>query len=352
MGSTLRLIRTLDQFRGLRSPWNEIVARTDMNDAWMRHEWFECWIKHFANCEDLAILTSWRDGQLAAAAPMHVVREDRGGASRRVLQFLSSSISPRCNFLVADVGDAADLFEAVLQLGDWDLVETRNLEASRRSTAEWVAYLAQSDLLHRIDPGRMSPFLRTGPGWDVYWASLSRSFRTHLQRGLKRLEKATSVAVSRVDRYEPFVSIFDELVETSARSWKRAGGTDLGSRPQLQSFLLEFSGAIRDAAPVETWVLRIDGTVAAFDYYLRSGNTLSLMRTDFDVDLKYYSPGNNLRYHILSDLFARDEPWEYDMGGRAHAYKLEWAHQIRPHHTVVVSRPGLCHHTCRDATSA
>jgi CelD/BcsL family acetyltransferase involved in cellulose biosynthesis len=339
MGSTLQLMRTADEFRGLRSAWNELLADSDVDDVWMRHEWLDCWIKHFGNSDELAVLTSWRDGQLVAAAPMHVVREIRGGVETRVLTFLSSSISPRCNFLVKDVGEATDLFDGMLGLDNWDFVETQNVEDGKAITAQWLAYLAaQSQLPHRVDPGRLSPFLRTGSGWGVYWASLSRSFRTHLERGLKRLNRAKSFEVSRVDQPGPFARIFHELVETSARSWKRPLGRDLKSRPELQSFLLDFGGAMGDAAPFEAWVLRIDGAVAAFDYYLRSRTTLSLMRTDFDHDLKYFSPGNNLRYHILTDLFARDQNWEYDMGGRAHPYKLEWANQIRRHHTVVVSR--------------
>jgi CelD/BcsL family acetyltransferase involved in cellulose biosynthesis len=305
----------------------------------MSHEWFECWIRHFSHGDDLAILTSWRDGQLAAAAPMHLVREDRGGVSTRVLAFLSSSISPRCNFLVEDAGDAGPLFETMLQLDDWDLVETRDVEAGQPVTAQWLAYLAaQSRLPYRIDSGRMSPFLSTASGWDVYWASRSRSFRIHLERGRRRLAKARSVTMSRVDQAGPFADVFGELVETSARSWKRTLSTDLKSRPTLQAFLLDFGWAMRDPAPFEAWVLRIDGTVAAFDYYLRSPNTLSLMRTDFDPAFKYFSPGNNLRYQILIDLFARGRSWEYDMGGRAHAYKLDWADRIRSHHTVTVSR--------------
>jgi CelD/BcsL family acetyltransferase involved in cellulose biosynthesis len=141
-----------------------------------------------------------------------------------------------------------------------------------------------------------------------------------------------------VDQPAPFTDIFGELVETSARSWKRTLSRDLKSRPDLQAFLLDFGGTMGDRAPFEVWILRIDGTVAAFDYYLRSRNTLSLMRTDFDPAFKYFSPGNNLRYHILADLFTRDRAWEYDMGGQAHPYKLEWADRIRPHHTVTVSR--------------
>ena len=108
----------------------------------MRHEWLDCWIKHFGNSDELAVLTSWRDGQLVAAAPMHVVREIRGGVETRVLTFLSSSISPRCNFLVKDVGEATDLFDGMLGLDNWDFVETQNVEDGKAITAQWLAYLA------------------------------------------------------------------------------------------------------------------------------------------------------------------------------------------------------------------
>jgi hypothetical protein len=339
MGLRLRLVRTLDEFTRLREPWNHLVAQSDAADVWMTHEWFRCWLQHFGDPAGLAILTGWRDGQLVAAAPMHIVREKRRGLPFRTLTFLASAISPPCNFLIEDRGDPTTLFDGILALDGWDVLETRDLDDAKRATGQWVEYLAgRRDLPYRLIPAQMRPFISTEAGWERYWASLSRSFRIHLKRGVGRLEKAESFTVERVDEHEAFVRVFGELVETSARSWKGSQGTDLKSRPNLQAFLLAFGAAFVDPAPFEAWILRIGGTMAAFDYYIRSGRTLALMRTDFDADFGYYSPGNGLRYHILTDLFARDAVWGYDMGGHARGYKLDWTTRTRQHQTVAVPR--------------
>ena len=43
-------------FGGSAAAWNELLADSDVDDVWMRHEWLDCWIKHFGNSDELAVL--------------------------------------------------------------------------------------------------------------------------------------------------------------------------------------------------------------------------------------------------------------------------------------------------------
>jgi len=99
---------------------------------------------------------------------------------------------------------------------------------------------------------------------------------------------------------------------------------------------MDFSRKAADLELFEVWILKINDRVATFNYYLKKGNRLSLIRSDFDLDFKYYSPGINLTFFLLKDLFERGGVWEYDMGGEAYAYKLEWTDKIREHIDITV----------------
>jgi len=67
------LINDYDQFMSIRQSWNELVKSLDIDHAFMRHEWFDCWIRYLGNAEKLAIITAYEDGQLMAVAPMQIV---------------------------------------------------------------------------------------------------------------------------------------------------------------------------------------------------------------------------------------------------------------------------------------
>jgi CelD/BcsL family acetyltransferase involved in cellulose biosynthesis len=147
--------------------------------------------------------------------------------------------------------------------------------------------------------------------------------------------------VRKITHYAELLPIFSKLVDASARSWKVTEGTDLGSLPEVQRFLLEVAQQSGDAGLLETWVLWIDKQVAAFDIYARGPRSLSLLRTDFDLAFRHYGPGNGLRVAIMKDLFEREQVWEYDFGGQNYPYKLRWTKSVRRHNDVTASRPGL-----------
>ncbi len=338
MSLKTEIIHNFDDFLKLKPAWNELAAATDIDHAFMRHEWFECWIKNLGRRDNLQILTAWRDGQLVAVAPLQLVRQRIKGIPARALTFLASGISPRCNFIMHPSVNPEDFFDALFQIKGPDLVMTRGLEAEAGTTRAYLSYLENH--LHgkyHVEPGRHSPYLMAEPDWDSFRKTLPRQFRTNLTTRLNKLQKESSFEVSRITDFEKLDTIFDELVEVSARSWKGEAGTDLKSSPEQCSFYREFS---RDAAPAglwEVWVLKVNGVVTAFEYCLKGQRSLSAIRTDMDTQYQKLGPGNSLKVFLVKDLMNREGTWEYDLGGLAYDYKLRWTKLVRKHIAVTVS---------------
>lgn len=342
MGVRFEIVNDFDRFLQMRQSWNELVASSEVDHAFMKHEWFECWIRNLGNLDNLMIPAAWLDGQLMAVAPMQIARERIKGFPVKVLCFLSSGISPRCNFIVHESFKEEDFFDYIFGLKGWDLIITRDIDSDLDITKAYIEYLNSHKMKYKIEPGRMSPFLKTESSWDEYWRALSKSFRTNLNTGMNRLKKDNrTFNAYKVDDYETFDRILDRLVETSARSWKGEVGSDLRSTPELLSFYIDFSRKVSDMGLFELWVLEIDGRIAAFDYHLKGENALSLIRTDFDLEYKFYSPGNAIKLFLLKDLFNRPEVWEYDLGGQAVDYKAKWAHGVKEHHLITAGSSGI-----------
>jgi CelD/BcsL family acetyltransferase involved in cellulose biosynthesis len=100
--------------------------------------------------------------------------------------------------------------------------------------------------------------------------------------------------------------------------------------------ILRFTPIGLENSWVSLYILEIEGTAVAFEYFLRFNNRYSLIRCDYDRDYSYYSPGNSLRLLALRDMLCFNQQVEYDLGGDAYSYKLEWAERIRPHLTLTV----------------
>jgi hypothetical protein len=333
MALKTELIRDFDRFLKLKQSWNELVKTTESDLVCMWHEWFECWIKTLGRRETLTILTEWSDGQLVAIAPLQLEWRRFKGLPARTLSFLSSSISPRCNFIVHESMDPRRFFEKVLHISGYDLIHTVGMEATLSVTNAYVEFLKQrKSSTYEIEPGRRSPFLLTSTSWEEYRQSLPRQFRTNLTTRWNKLKQAAnSYQVEKITDYETFATVFDELVETSARSWKAQTKTDLRSTPKIQQFYKDFSYLTSDQQLYEVWLLRIDGKLAAFEYYLKGNRSLSAIRTDFDMAFKIYGPGHSLKVLVLQDVFAREGVWEYDFGGLAYDFKMRWTKTVREH---------------------
>jgi hypothetical protein len=330
----LRVIDNFDDFQKLEQPWNELLSQTEVDHAYMKHQWFECWISNLGRFDNLVIPTAWLDGQLVGIAPMQITIDKIKGLPVKVLCFLSSGISPRCNFIAHESLEKKVFFDYIFGYKGWDLMIANNIESELNITKSYIKYLKFSKKKYKIEQGFNSPYLNIESSWDDYWRSLSKSFKKDLQNSTNRLNKSNSFKVYCVTNYKIFSEVFDRILETSAKSWKGNINSDLKSEKKLQSFYDDFSRKGSDMGLFELWILEIDDHIASFAYRLKSRNVLTGIRTDFDPEYKYYNPGKMLQLFILKDLFNREGVWQYDLGGMAGSHKTNWANNIKRHYIV------------------
>jgi CelD/BcsL family acetyltransferase involved in cellulose biosynthesis len=86
---------------------------------------------------------------------------------------------------------------------------------------------------------------------------------------------------------------------------------------------------------LEIWVLRSNGKPVAYEYHLRYKDKVHAMRADFDETYRNHHPGSVLDARIVQALF-NDRVREYDLGGSADLYKLNWTSHIRKHRQFMV----------------
>lgn len=337
--SRVNVIESFSDFLKLRDAWDELLEQTDVDHAFMKHRWFDHWIRAFEVQESLAIVTSWRDGQLAGALPLYRRDFNFRGVHAHGLSFLLSDFTPRCNFICVDKALVSELANAAFSMPEWDVIYLGNMEEDTAATSEFLHLFSgrKQNFESQVVEGLHSPYLITEGSWDDYWGTLPTKTRRHLERMcLRRLDKARSCELVKIETPQQFEDFKETMFEISAKSWKADNGDHLIAHTPQGRFYLEYTPAALECGNVSLYVLEVDGIAVGFEYHLSCNNRHSMIRCDFDRKFKYYTPGNGLRALILKRMFAEEKPCEYDMGGDAYTYKLKWTSNIRKHVSITV----------------
>ncbi len=213
-----RTIEDFDGFLKLESAWDELVANSEVDHAFMKHLWFSELVRAHGWQGSLSVVTMWSDGQLAAAAPVRRSTYHFGGFAFKGLSFLSSDESPRCNFIVADLDYVKLLAEEVFGLPDWALFYAMNLEASLETTKRFMSFLREGKSVAgiRIEDGLQSPYLLTEGSLEDYWSSFPEKRRKYLERMcIRRLEKAGDHEISQITNSEQFLKFMPTIPEVN-----------------------------------------------------------------------------------------------------------------------------------------
>jgi len=340
MALNYKQITDLDSFAGLRKPWNELVTHTEVDHAFMRHEWFECWIKNLGVDGKLSIRTAWDGAQLVGIAPLHIVRRTFRGIPLRVLSFLQSGITPRCNFIVHESLDLDIFFESIFAIKGWDIMELKSLDEKLMITQRFLGYLAGRRPFV-IEAGIQSPFEVIESDWETYLASRSKHLQRDIGAAVKRSSSVPSVVILKMEEQTELQKHFCDFVSISQRSWKVGTRTDLSTDQQTAGFYREFSDLGGQQGLCVAYLLIMDGKPIAFDYYVRCQKKLAALRWEYDQNYNYHMPGLLLHSSVVRDLASSGEVWEYDLSGDVTKFKASFAKDIRAHINIAVGRPGM-----------
>lgn len=324
-----------EEFLGLKGAWNHLVRTTEVDHAFMRHEWFESLIEHLLPRVQLAVHTAWDHDRLVAIAPMHIVRQIRKKLPIKFLSFLTSSVTPRCNFIIDESIDPTPFFDSVFSTKGWDVAEFRSLEVDQPVTRTFIEYLKQGKQ-YVIEKGLQSPYDSIESDWETYLRGRSRKFRNTYRQSLNRLQSARSYEIISIEDFPGFDKHFDDMVSVSANSWKFEIGTDLKSMPEMAAFFKSFCRLTSKDNLFLSNVLKVNGEPIGFDFYLKFKNRLVVLRWDYDQEQKYYMPGIVLQNHTIKSRLDSGEDLEFDCSGLESKHKMEIVDCLRNHIDITI----------------
>jgi CelD/BcsL family acetyltransferase involved in cellulose biosynthesis len=340
MKTEIRVIRGRAEFAAIAEDWNDLVARSTLNNVFYRHEWFQTWLEHLAPPGELCVVTLAHRDRLVAAAPLQIVAERRKTLPLKVLTFLQSGITPRSGLLVEADDLVDDLLRAIDDLPGWHAAEFKSLELEHTTTRRFVAQLARRGPLV-VEAGMVSPYEELPDSWEAYYRSRTNKFRQRFRSATNRMQQAGTVEVLRIETSGELERHFDSLVTVSAASWKSDEGTDMMTMERTASFYRDLSRRLAGTGSWIVYLLRLEEKPVAFMYILRDAGHWVALRSDYDEAYAYHMPGVYLHKEVIADLTTRPAPRIYDLVGWSTSFKSSLARSGRPLCDVTIARRNL-----------
>jgi CelD/BcsL family acetyltransferase involved in cellulose biosynthesis len=167
-----------------------------------------------------------------------------------------------------------------------------------------------------------------GP-WTAFRRSLSQNLEKATARHQRQLQRLGELVFEEVSGGDQLASVLEECFRLEASGWKANHGLPILSGQDTLRFYTELAQRGAAAGVLAVYVLKLEGRLIAFEYCLRAGRRIDMLKISYAPDLARYSPGNVLRYLILKSEIERGRVVTYHMG-QASEWKLRWANRVDP----------------------
>ena len=175
--------------------------------------------------------------------------------------------------------------------------------------------------------------------WDEFRARLPRNFQRDLPRKQRQLAKQGALTFSIMTAPGPeLAAALAECYDIETRGWKGTDGSPINRDPRTLRFYTELAQALAANDRFALYRLALDGKTIAFEYSLRGGGHIEMLKLSFDPAFASASPGQVLRMMLLQHEVERGEVRYYHLG-RNSEWKLRWATEVSPLCTLRIYAP-------------
>jgi len=287
--------------------------------------WMRCFWDAFGDGDQrLKFLAARQDGRLVAILPLK-----RTGRMLRVSSPVSNFHTPYVAF--ASERPPSRAAEVILD-GLMESSDVLDLGPVRPDAAV-LAGLTEAAGSRRL------PLVEDAAGGDAIidlrgaWADFRRSMSQNLEstttRHKRQLERLGELVFEEINGGSRLPPVLEECFRLEASGWKADRGSPILSRKDTLRFYTELAQRGAAVGALAVYTLRLDGRLIAFEYCLRAGRRIDMLKISYAPDLARYSPGNVLRHFVLKTEIERGEVTSYHMGPVSE-WKLRWATRVDP----------------------
>lgn len=334
----VREINDADRLPELRPDWRELLDQTAGADFFRTLDWLEVYWRHFGQEQTLRVLAIEKAGQPFGILPL-VVRQHQTKIGS--LKTLSYPLDYWGSFYGPIGPQPLETLRVGLQYiarmpRDWDFVQLRWIEEDPAETSAVAVAMEAAAMPPTRHPDEQIPVIDLTSGWDQYWGTRSRNWRSNCRRNERKL---AGLGELEYVRYRPEGEtnedsdlrwdLFAQCEAIAKRSWQAAStdGTTI-THDDVRDFIKDLHGVSATRGTLDLNLLTVAGCPAAFIYNYHWRGYISCLRLGFDPDFGGGGAGTVLMYRMLQDSFNRgDRVFDFLPGSLA--AKEKWQTEVR-----------------------
>jgi CelD/BcsL family acetyltransferase involved in cellulose biosynthesis len=341
----VQLVQTNEEFRGLRSVWNDLLARSASNTIFLTWEWLSAWWDAYAQRDDKLVILLIRtsDFRLSGIFPLYLRRTTAMRAFPiRCLRFIGegSYDSDYLDFIALPEERAAVLNEGWTFLKThsprWDVLELTCIPENS-STTSWLNTRCEAEKLpfrRKTTPCAVTALPQS---WEDYLACLKPRFRTKLRTTLRRVHEEHRVRFYEIENESDVESGLSKLYELHRKRWHKKGQDGVFLSSEKQRFYRTFSKEFIKRGWLAFHFLELDGRAVACQICFRYNGSLFLLQEGFDPDYENESVGIALRAMVLREAIENGIK-HYDFLAGTGRHKAQWEVSIHNCESMLIGR--------------
>lgn len=339
-----RLIRGEAEWEALAGDWERLLTAVGGESALQSQGFLRCWWRHMGRSLEPWIVTTWRAGELVAAAPLQRAHRRIWGREYRVLEFMGMPNELLRPALLAAPGDQAAL-EAVLEMiaaraDEWELLQ---LDELPRTSWQWPvleSWARRHGFRHRARDFHPCPYLVKTDTWETYLETKSAHFRRRLGQAQRRLARAGALRYDVATSAGELAAAVETFFAVESRSWKARKEMASGADGSYREFCRELLTDAGHRHAGHAIVQRLDGQPTAATIGLALDGVYYSLQIAHDEAYGRYSPGTLLEAFELEWFFAQPGLRRYEFLGGTVFNKRRWTDTAVASCQWFVRRPG------------
>lgn len=308
--------------------------------------WWDC----LGRDKQLMIFVLRSSGRIIGIVPLMRVRKYFLRFPYDEVCFLSATenpFSPRAfagtlDFLVPDEfsGECEHFIRYLLaSCKGWNYLKLHPLPENSPALASFRRIASESHIRVSMPKVFDNACLSVSGSWEEYWTGRSHDLRRNGHRRYSRLMERHRAEFREYRHPEEMEQAFADILTVEQKSWKSKDGVTINDE-RSRDFYPTLARRLAEKKMIRIWVLKIDGSPAGYEFYVRHDKCIKTLKTSFDEAYSAFSPGTLLRYAAYRQFF-REGIHHIDLLFGNLKYKQEWTNVLEPHYGVYLTRNDL-----------